>query len=86
MALLPPTTAQIVQSCEDIFTTLNRALEEQKAALDESERRSSVLGGLVAIRRDSQGSWRGRREEIDLVVQQLTGPPQPPTGPAAMRY
>jgi hypothetical protein len=86
MALLPPTTAQIVQSCEDIFTTLNRALEEQKAALDESERRSSVLGGLVAIRRDAKGSWRGRREEIDLVVQQLTGPLPPPTAPAAMRY
>lgn len=86
MSLLPPTTAQIVQSCEDIFLTLNRALEEQKMALDEAERRSSVLGGLVSIRRDAAGSWRGRREEIDLVVQQLMGGPFPPTAPAAMRH
>ncbi|CED83597.1 Zn(2)-C6 fungal-type DNA-binding domain [Phaffia rhodozyma] len=77
MSQLPSTTASILQSCEHILATLHRALEEQKNALDEAARRSSVLGGLVQIRRDAAGMWRGRKEEIDLVVRQLTGDQQP---------
>lgn len=81
MTQLPPTTAAVLQSCEDIFRTLHQALEEQKNALDEAARRSSVLGGLVQIRRDSAGLWRGRKEEIGMVVRQLTQPPAPPPPP-----
>ena len=82
---LPPTTKSVINSFEHLFTTLHNAIEDQRTEIDEAERRASVLRTLVEIRREARGRWRERREEIDMVVGELTRPAPPPPPPQVMK-